>query len=1054
MSGRVNRDWFYKLASDLQDERVKAAVSLIEELSGLELPKHNEEWSYVLKRLISGLASGRNSARLGFSLCLSEVIRMALDKGTSAPQVLSSADQYLELLTSNLSADAAAGKNKKDLKGKDERGILFGKMFGLQALLNEPLFSNIFFDEKDKVSLFAFRFAEELAELANKKNWLRESCLYTLFQTVQKLVPGMESETVNSLLLLLDRYQLTMTNEGLAIYLLLFHGKARKNGKSFKVPTELALEFAAWKNNDPLSKGNLPQLSRVLRDAPVSDSESEDGPHPKSANWIPRLHFIWDSLIPILAPGKSNEEISSKSNKKKRKDTVQGIEFPEFWQAAVDETFFSEKASSERKYLGFLIFIKAVEVVSIQWLQSCFTQNFMRTLINQSSDSKRLLNKISQKALDAIVKTCEKDSSEKIALCLEAMLFGPHGTINFDKLTKSKTASKLVAIKNISSAGLDRLINVLLTQLSRDEQNKQHFQFVLDTVLHTVRNHRLEISKGFIVHPLLDSVVTLAFFSKKGEDFNDLARERLFSILSELTVEKDGQSWQYYTLKMILSKEAKGNEPINKLDEDLKVIETDALGILQSISPESPQSRGLEWLLSNCLLQLYAGDSESLSIIDELCTFYHQGLNESNSLVGITEILLSLLAQKKALLRKLSLVVWQQFVSEVGDQELKILLEVLDTRENKEGFAKLFENIDDYQGESDGEEGEEKNNENGDKLKSENEISDESEAEDKEKENDNKLKTGSEASDESEDASSTSEEDFAGASDKDDSNVAKIDREATSALAKALNLPANIVNDKGEVDVERLEAENGLNSGETDDGDDEEEEEEEESMDDEQMMKLDEQLSQIFKRRKEALSGVTTGNERKVEVKEARENVITFKHRIVDMLEAYVKHADKIALQDNNEEIEEVNVKDTFRNLFLLIEPMIRCLQMTLDKPLADKISKLLKGRLYKIKVLAFKGAIDSEHIFDQLRSIHNALLTPKPGQFPALYFSTCSTTSLFLGKVLVENSSEDPTVLYGRMIDLYADTTKVWLLRGKFGANVFADFHNWLLSRKKTPNA
>ncbi|GAV54697.1 hypothetical protein ZYGR_0AS00190 [Zygosaccharomyces rouxii] len=1038
MSGKVNRDWFYRLASDLQDERVKAAVSLIEELSALELPKYNEEWSYVLKRLISGLASGRNSARLGFSLCLSEVVKMALDKGTLAPQELSSPDQYLELLSNNLSADAAAGKSKKDLKGKDERGILFGKMFGLQALLNEPLFSSIFYNEEGKVSTFALRFAQELSELAVKKNWLRESCLYTLFQTVQRLVHAMENEIVSSLLLLLDKYQLTMTNEGLAIYLLLFHGKARKNGKSFKVPTALVLKSAAWKNNDPLSKGNLPQLSRVLRDAPVNDSEVGDGPHPKSANWVPRLHFVWDILIPIMAPGKSDEEIpSKKSNKKKKKDTVEGIEFPEFWQAAVDETFFSEKASSERKYLGFLAFIKALEVVSSQWLQSCFTQNFMRTLINQSSDSKRLLNRISQRALDAIVKTCEKDSSEKIALCLEAMLFGPHGSINFDRLTKSKTASRLVAIKNISDAGLDRLFNMLSIQLNReDEQNKQHFQFVLDTVLHAVRNHRLEVSQGIIVHPLLDSIVTLAFFSKKGEDISDLARERLFSILSELTVQKDGQSWQYYTLKMILSKEAEGNEPINKLDEDLKAIETEALDILQNISSDSPQSRGLEWLLSNCLLQLYAGDSESLSIIDELCTFYRQGLNESNSLVGITEILLSLLAQKKALLRKLSLVVWEQFVGEVGEQELKILLEVLDTRENKEGFAKLFENIDDYQEES---ADEEENSEDG---------------EEKSKESDDKSKSGNDPSDESEDASSTSGEDSSDDSDgEDDSNVAKIDREATSALAKALNLPENIVNDKGEVDVERLEAENGADSGEMDE-EEEEDDEEEESMDDEQMMKLDEQLSQIFKRRKEALSGVTTGNERKVEVKEARENVITFKHRIVDMLEAYVKHADKVALQDNNDESKSYNSKNTFKNLFLLIEPMIRCLQMTLDKPLADKISKLLKGRLYKIKISAFKGAVDSNRLIEQLRFTHDALLTSKPGQFPALYFSTSSTTSLFLGKVLVENNSEDPNVPYGQMIDLYAETTKEWLSRGKFGANVFSDFHNWLLSRKKTPNA
>lgn len=64
---------------------------------------------------------------------------------------------------------------------------------------------------------------------------------------------------------------------------------------------------------------------------------------------------------------------------------------------------------------------------------------------------------------------------------------------------------------------------------------------------------------------------------------------------------------------------------------------------------------------------------------------------ENSSMVGITEILLSLLAQKKALLKKLSLIIWQQFIGDVGLKELQILLDVLKTRENKQGFALLFE---------------------------------------------------------------------------------------------------------------------------------------------------------------------------------------------------------------------------------------------------------------------------------------------------------------------------------------------------------------------------
>lgn len=121
-----------------------------------------------------------------------------------------------------------------------------------------------------------------------------------------------------------------------------------------------------------------------------------------------------------------------------------------------------------------------------------------------------------------------------------------------------------------------------------------------------------------------------------------------------------------------------------------------------------------------------------------------------------------------------------------------------------------------------------------------------------------------------------------------------IDKEATSALIKALNLPDNIVNDKGEVDMDQLE-------GISDDGDGGDDDEDEESMDDEKMMELDDQLSEIFKRRKEALSSISTGNQRKVEVKESRENVIAFKHRIVDMLTIYVKHCEKLAIANKGE---------------------------------------------------------------------------------------------------------------------------------------------------------
>lgn len=1032
-SGVVNRDWFYKLASDLQDERVQAAISLIKELSSLSLPEDAGEWSYVLKRLISGLASSRNSARLGFSLCLTEVVNLALNMDDAAPAELVSIDGFLDLLSSTLSLVGSNGNSEanKQLKGKEERGLLFGKMFGLQALLNEPVFTNVFLEGQDerRVSEFAIRFMDELAQLAIRKTWLREPCLFTLFQTVQKLLPFADSRTIGSIFSLLDQYQLTLTNEGLAVYLLVLHTGAINNQS---ICASFSLSSKGWKSNDPLARGNLPLLSQVLRDSTVSQNEEESIPSlsPKASNWNPRLHFVWDILLPIIMQERQNslgaagkgKPVSKK--RKKEKEKVSDIEFPEFWQMAVDETFFNEKASNERKFLGFLIFQKTLELAPSHLLPCCFSQNLMRSLINQSTDSKRLLYKISHKALNKIVEICEKDSSNKLLPCLDAVLFGPHGSTNFDKLTRSKTVTKLIGVPNLTPTTLSDLFSTLSSHLiEATGQEKQQVQFVLDTLLHVVRSNRSALTNDLIVNPLLEPIVELAFFFTGDENINNLAKERLYSILSELTNSQENTcSAQYYVLNIILEKESAGKDLVNPLDDSLGEVRSNGFKVLETVSShvENPQLQGLESLLSMCLLQLYSGETDSISIIEELCAFYSEIDNESTSLIGITEILLSLLAQKKALLRKLSLYVWQQSIEKINEQELKILLDVLHARENKQGFAQLFEGADDFELE-------------------EGENIDEDEDEDEEaiqKENEGN------SSPSSSDSSTVSESDE---EDKDDNegDVAKIDKKATSALAKALNLPDNIVNDKGEVD---------LNQWESDSSDGVKDEEEDESMDDEKMMELDDQLSLIFKSRKEALSHISTGNERKLEAKESREHVIAFKHRIVDMLEIFVKYVEKLTSTDvSHTEQQKARVPLSLRNLLLFIEPMITCIKQTTDRALADRVAKLLKTKIYKIRISAFHNLEDSEYLLNMLNCVHKNLLASKPGQHQSLYYSLCSTSSLFLAKLLFESSIEDSNAVYSQLIDLYSETMKQWTFKGKFGPNVFIDFLNWLSSRKQT---
>lgn len=252
-------------------------------------------------------------------------------------------------------------------------------------------------------------------------------------------------------------------------------------------------------------------------------------------------------------------------------------------------------------------------------------------------------------------------------------------------------------------------------------------------------------------------------------------------------------------------------------------------------------------------------------------------------------------------------------------------------------------------------------------------------------------------------------------------------------------MPDNIVNEKGEVDLNNWD--DGADDGVDDEADGEEDEDEDEdSMDDEKMMELDDQLSQIFKRRKDALSNISTGNQRKIEAKESREDVIAFKQRVIDMLEIYVKFVEKQSLKEEK--------YSKISSCLLLLEPMIKCIQQTTDKSLANRIAKLLRTKVFKLKTSAFCGFCDQDKLMEMLRTTHDKIQTIKPGQHQAIYYSVCSTASLFLTKIIIENSDSKDAAVHD-IIDLYAETMKQWASNGKFGPNIFIDFSNWLSSRK-----
>lgn len=97
--------------------------------------------------------------------------------------------------------------------------------------------------------------------------------------------------------------------------------------------------------------------------------------------------------------------------------------------------------------------------------------------------------------------------------------------------------------------------------------------------------------------------------------------------------------------------------------------------------------------------------------------------------------------------------------------------------------------------------------------------------------------------------------------DNNEDTITEIDKQTNLKLAQALGIPTK---ESGEVKFDELDDLSSNDDYESD------------SMDDEQMMAMDDQLSKIFKQRQDTITNLATGNKRKLEVLEAKENMIFF----------------------------------------------------------------------------------------------------------------------------------------------------------------------------------
>ncbi|KAI4202735.1 MAG: hypothetical protein LQ350_002401 [Teloschistes chrysophthalmus] len=393
-----------------------------------------------------------------------------------------------------------------------------------------------------------------------------------------------------------------------------------------------------------------------------------------------------------------------------------------------------------------------------------------------------------------------------------------------------------------------------------------------------------------------------------------------------------------------------------------------------------------ELLCSLTIWQVYNGDADAVSMLDELQSCYDLMINPSDGSKQhwaevLIEVILSFIAKPSQLFRRLALQVFEIFAPEINSNGLSSMIKVLETKENLSGQDEMFEADDEDQSPSDVE------------------SDAASDVEEVEMAEANGVKHLSDDEAGSEAASEGAEDTDSGEEDDNNEELAEFDRK----LAQALNTKP--------IDASANPNEDGPSSSDED-------------MDDEQMEALDAHIATIFRERKKAVS-------QKSQKKDAKETIVNFKCRVLEILDLFVKkrHSDLLTLE--------------------LLLPLLTCIRTTTSSLVSNKASNLMReySRLCKSKSLPpLPSKTSKKTTIRLLKAVHAEAALEASNAHSA----ACSQASLILVKILVAAGREN----LGKVMKVYAKTMGTMLVdpecRVKMG--FFTDWLNWCSTARPLP--
>lgn len=657
------------------------------------------------------------------------------------------------------------------------------------------------------------------------------------------------------------------------------------------------------------------------------------------------------------------------------------------------ENLFSASASKERKFWGFLVFQKMIEshISCTKLITSIFSHNLVRCLINHVQDEERYLNGAAAKSLKVLIHGVQ-ENPEALVVVLQGLIDG-NGAYSFDRVTKTKTIERLLGMIDDTNgeAVLDVLTSpILVVSSSETNDAEKRRQMFGDYVLTAIRHVDIaEASKesSWIKTAALPQLASLAYSNNSeakppiSEGTRTLIRNRLTSAFTHLLSNKDGY---HYPCDLVLS----CTPDAVAMDGLITGAKDAAFTTLQKLMKKAKKEGGkdratfqtLSLLYALVIFQLYNGDVEAVSILDELRLCYdnlirHKSTEDSEvePFEVLVELLLSFLSRPSALLRKVTQHVFTAFITEMTEGGLKLITDILETGENIRGQQEMFdENPDDEDAmDIDGED---------DEIDSDVEIVDM---------NGEEGHLNSHLAEEDEDSDEDNEEESEESEDEGDDEANK---ELNDALAKILGTsPLDQNNEAEDDDSDADMTDSGMDA---------------------LTPKLEEVLGRMQKK----------GPSKKQEQKDAKENMINFKSRVLDLLDIYAKK------QASNPLAAEI------------LLPLLRLIRTTKAKHLSDKAFSIVQSfAKSRSKASSSDGEVEvniKAHIA-LIKAIHEEVLKDQSKVFA----KAASTASLSLASGIYRADKSQ----FEKIGKVYLHTmTKCDAEGVKIQASFVSDWVNW----------